>query len=159
VAQGEPNLTIRPLRPGEEAAVIALVERVFDETVAPHYSDAGVREFYSYAAAEPLAARSLSNHFVLVAEQGDALVGMIEMRHAQHVAMLFVEPRGRGIGGQLLKAALAVCESEHPDLARVTVHSSPNAVAAYEKLGFLATDQEGELNGIRFIPMALEIGQ
>ena len=38
------DLIIRPLRSGEETAVIALVERVFDATVAPHYTDAGVRE-------------------------------------------------------------------------------------------------------------------
>ncbi len=142
------DLAIRPLRPGEEAAVIALVERVFDETVAPHYSDAGVR-----------AERSLSNHFVLVAERGDTLVGMIEIRNAEHVAMLFVEPRGHGIGGRLLQAALARCESLRPDLSRITVHSSPNAVPAYERLGFRATDQERELKGVRFVSMALEIRQ
>jgi GNAT superfamily N-acetyltransferase len=153
------DLAIRPLRPGEEAAVIALVERVFDETVAPHYSDAGVREFYTYAATEPLAERSLSNHFVLVAERGDTLVGMIEIRNAEHVAMLFVEPRGHGIGGRLLQAALARCESLRPDLSRITVHSSPNAVPAYERLGFRATNQERELKGVRFVSMALEIRQ
>lgn len=152
-----PDLTIRPMRSGEEAAVIALVARVFDETVAPHYSEAGVQEFYGYAAPEPLAARLQSDHFILVAEQGDALVGMIEMRHAEHVAMLFVEPRGRGTGRRLLQAALAVCMSQHSGLSHVTVHSSPNAVPAYECLGFRATDQERELNGIRFIPMVLEI--
>jgi predicted N-acetyltransferase YhbS len=152
-----PDLTIRPMRPGEEAAVIALVKRVFDETVAPHHSKAGVRQFYTYAAPEPLTARSQSDHVVLVAVQGGTLVGMIEMRRAEHVAMLFVEPQGRGIGRRLLRTALAVSVSRNPGLERVTVHSSPNAVPAYERLGFRAMDQERELNGIRFIPMALEI--
>jgi GNAT superfamily N-acetyltransferase len=145
------------MRPGEETAVIALVQRVFDETVAALYSEAGVQEFYTYAAPEPLTARSQRDHFVLVAAQADVLVGMIEMRHAEHVAMMFVEPRGGGIGRRLLQTALAVSISRNPELERVTVHSSPNAVRAYERLGFRATDQERELNGIRFIPMALKI--
>ncbi|NIM49051.1 MAG: GNAT family N-acetyltransferase [Gemmatimonadales bacterium] len=149
---------VRRMRPGEEAAVIDLVARVFNETVAPHYSEEGVLEFFKYAAAEPLAARSQSDHFTLVAEQDGDLVGMIEMRRFEHVAMLFVEPRGRGVGKALLDEALAVCRVERSDLSVMTVHSSPNAVPAYERLGFLATDSERELNGIRFVPMALELG-
>ena len=152
-----PRTVIRPMRAGEETAVIDLVKRVFEATVAPHYSEAGVQEFYTYAAPEPLASRQQSDHFVLVAEQDRRLIGMIEMRHTEHVAMLFTEPQGRGTGRRLLQTALAVSVSQNPGLSRVTVHSSPNAVSAYERLGFRATDQEQELNGIRFVPMALEL--
>lgn len=150
--------TIRRMRPGEEAAVIALVARVFDENVAPQYGEAGVREFYAYAAPEPLAARAQRDHLVLIAEQDGALVGMIEMRQDGHVAMLFAEPQGRGIGRRLLHTALAVGAWRQDEPSRVTVHASPNAVAAYERLGFRPTDREQELNGIRFVPMELATG-
>jgi hypothetical protein len=39
----------------------------------------------------------------------------------------------------------------------VTVHASPNAVLAYAKLGFQATGAEHVQNGIRFIPMVLDL--
>ncbi|WP_432757997.1 GNAT family N-acetyltransferase [Motilimonas eburnea] len=35
--------------------------------------------------------------------------------------------------------------------------SSVNAVGFYQHNGFLATDEEAEFNGIRFVPMMLDV--
>jgi len=39
----------------------------------------------------------------------------------------------------------------------LTVASSPNAVAAYERYGFVAEGEMQEVKGIRFLPMHLVV--
>ena len=50
-------LIIRPMRSGEETQVVDLVERVFNEFIAPLYTQEGVAEFFKYAQADALAQR------------------------------------------------------------------------------------------------------
>lgn len=39
----------------------------------------------------------------------------------------------------------------------LSVHSTPNAVSAYQKLGFQAKSEEQNINGIRFVTMEKSI--
>ena len=66
--------------------------------------------------------------------------------------MLFVRPsrQRRGIGRGLLAAVGTL--AGHTD-CEFTVNSSPNAVSAYERLGFRITGSEQCVHGIRFVPM------
>ncbi len=151
------EVVYRPMRAGEEPAVASLAARVFNDVIAPEYADEGVQEFLRYAAADPLRARQQADHFVLVAESHGALVGLIEMRRCEHVAMMFAAEPGRGVGRELLRQAIARCRQSVPDLERVTVHAAPGAVDIYARFGFVASGPEQEQNGIRFVPMALEL--
>lgn len=151
------ELLFRPMRTGEEEAVARLAARVFSEAVAPDYVEEGVREFLRYASADRIRERLQADHFVLVAEEQGDVVGLIEMRHAEHVAMLFVARPGRGVGRELLRQAIARCRQTAPELARVTVHAAPGAVEIYRRFGFRALESERIENGIRFVPMALEL--
>jgi predicted GNAT family N-acyltransferase len=147
----------RQMRTGEEQAVADLAARVFNHVVAPHYADEGVQEFLRYASADRLRDRLQADHFVLVAEERGELVGLIEVRHSKHVAMMFVTRPGRGVGKELLRRAIARCRQAVPELARVTVHAAPGAVEIYARFGFQALEPERVQNGIRFVPMALEL--
>jgi predicted GNAT family N-acyltransferase len=149
------------MQPGEETAVCDLVNRVFDEFVAPLFAQEGVREFRTYTQPDAMRHRSQADHFVLVAAAPDQIAGMIEMRDWSHVSLLFVnkEFQGRGISRELLRQALDICQEQRPHLRQVTVNSSPNSVRTYERLGFRATSPEQLVNGIRFTPMILEIRQ
>ena len=100
-------------------------------------------------------ARVNSDHFVLLALADGDIVGMIEMRRHCHVSLLFVGPelQGKGIGGELLGIAVELCRTKDPQLRKVTVNSSPNALGAYARMGFAATGGEQNINGVRFIPM------
>lgn len=153
---------IRAILPDEIRPAAKLVARVFEDSVAPLYGPAGVREFMSYASAEALVERLRGIHraFVAVDESG-AVVGMVEVRDLCHVSLLFVEtPHQReGIGRGLLAAAVHACKSARPGLETLTVHASPNSVSAYENFGFTAREREQEKNGIRFVPMTLVLGQ
>ena len=147
----------RPMRTGEEEAVADLAARVFNQAVAPGYADEGVQEFLRYASAARVRERLQADHFVLVAERRGELVGFIEMRHSEHVAMLFVTQPGRGVGRELLRRAIARCRQAVPDLTRVTVHAAPGAVEIYARLGFRALEPERIESGIRFVTMALDL--
>jgi GNAT superfamily N-acetyltransferase len=147
------NSTIyRQIEPFETAAVAALAREVFDQFVAPHYQPDGVSEFYRYSSADALSQRHESDHVTLVAEQSGELIGMLHLRKPRHVAMLFVRSsfQHKGIGRKLLSAAAAFVNDQHCEF---TVNSSPNAVPAYEHLGFHAVGDEQCVHGIRFIPM------
>lgn len=153
------SVIYRLMRPGEEAAVCAMVERCFNAFIAPGYAAEGAQEFLSYARPERLAERVSRQHLVLVAEADGLIAGMIEMRGEDHVSLLFVDAayQRRGISRELLRQALALCRARRPDLRVVTVNSSPYAVPVYERLGFRPLAQEQQKNGIRYTPMALEL--
>jgi len=147
------------MKPGEEQKVCEVVRDVFSEFVAPLYENEGVDEFSRYIDPILLAKRSKGNHFTLLAEDAGNLVGVIELRDFNHISLLFVvtSAQRRGIAKHLLHEALEMARSNKPDLSEVSVHSSPNAVDAYERLGFKAEGTEKLEHGIRYIPMRLHL--
>ena len=149
------GLTFRLMRDGEERTVCDLVHRVFDHSVAYLYSNRGQRSFKKYCDPEEMSARFIADHFVLLALVDGDIAGMIEMRRNHHVSLLFVEPefQGKGIGGELLGKAVELCRTADPQLGEITVNSSPNALQAYERMGFASTGGEQVINGVRFVPM------
>ena len=150
------SVTYRAMRPGEAAAVSALILSSFNEFIGPGFTEEGIAAFRRFVAPEALEARVARNHFVRVATVDDELAGMIEIRDNNHVALLFVDKahQHHGIAKGLLHAALDQARAGDPDLERVTVNSSRYGVPAYEKLGFRQTGPEREVDGISFIPMA-----
>lgn len=149
------RIRYRLMKPGEEDRVIRLIVDVFKSSVAPRYSTAGVLEFLKYARSDDLLKRSRSDHFVIVAESGDEIIAMIEIRKYHHVSLFFVaEPfQRRGIGRLLMKRALKICRRRDPWLREISVNASPNAIGAYSQMGFTSDGPERAVNGIRFIPM------
>lgn len=154
------DASTRRMEPGEEEKVCLFIQQVFSEFVAPLYTQEGVDEFLRYVDPELMARRVKINHFTLLAEDGGNLVGAIEVRDFNHVSLLFVarDAQRQGIARQLLHEALEISRRNRADLTEVSVHSSPNAVDAYERLGFQAEGPERVEHGIRFIPMKLRIG-
>jgi ribosomal protein S18 acetylase RimI-like enzyme len=142
------------MKPGDEDEVCALVARVFDSYVAPDFPPAGIEEFYTYAHPEAMAQRSMAGDRVLVVEEGNRIVGMLELKGLDHIAMLFVETKGRGIGRRLVEMALQMCREDAPGVEQVTVHASRHAVPIYRKLGFEAEGPERTENDITYLPMA-----
>jgi GNAT superfamily N-acetyltransferase len=136
------------------------VIRVFNEFVAPLYSPEGVQGFLSYGAdPDQIRERLPAHRLLLVAELQGRIVGAIEIRHCDHISLFFVngESQRNGMGRELWHKALDTCLASRPDLAKITVHSSPNAVEAYQRLGFLVEEPEQTMDGIRFVPMALTV--
>jgi len=136
----------RLVQPGEEDQVYELVLLAFDAFVAPDFPPEGVQEFLKYARPEALRQRwSGSEHFALLATQGEQVVGMIEIRNHDHVSMFFVAPAhmGQGIGRALWGRALANCRRERPDL-RPDQRQLLALRAAHLREAWLPPDRAGE---------------
>jgi GNAT superfamily N-acetyltransferase len=149
------ELHIRRMERGEESEACRLVCEVFREFVAPFYTQEGIDEFLRYAAPDRMAKRAGANHFTLIAEYDGDLVGVIEVRDFNHISLLFVAGayQRKGIGRRLLHEATEIIKRKDANRVQVTVHSSPNAVAAYERFGFHVEAPEKSERGIRYVPM------
>ena len=127
-------------------AALELCWRVFSEFEAPEYSAEGIAAFWA-SLDDQKRIRALDFYGAF---DEDTLVGVLCMRAPQHIAGFFVDAayHRRGIGKKLFTAMAQ-------DYARqaFTVHSSPCAVEIYRHLGFVPTDTEQTVDGLRFIPM------
>ncbi|NIO08808.1 MAG: GNAT family N-acetyltransferase [Deltaproteobacteria bacterium] len=143
------------MNPGESNLACQFIHEVFDEFVSPYYSQEGVNQFHQYADPKLMAARLRSGHVAWVAETDGRIVGLIELRNLIHVSLLFVDGtmQRKGIGRQLFQQAQEWCRRNGREAGEITVHSSPNSVTAYERLGFHAEGPEQNTHGIRFVPM------
>ncbi len=130
---------------------LSLVWRVFQEYEAPDYTQQGIDEFYKSIHDESF----LSKLSIFGAYINEELVGVIATRNnGAHIALFFVDGdyHKQGIGRKLFKKVF-----EQSTSSRMTVNSSPFAVPVYRKLGFIDTDKEQTVNGLRFTPMAYEV--
>jgi GNAT superfamily N-acetyltransferase len=151
------KVVIRAMRPDEALEVACLVRRVFDACVAPCFDEQGRLEFYAYI--EPAAFRQRAEvgegpcWVALDAEE--RIVGMLAQRGAGHISLFFVEAERQrcGVGRALLQAAISHTRTASPPAPAMTVHASPNALDAYARMGFVATEEEQCVHGIRYVPM------
>ena len=141
----EPYL-VRRLSREEIPTALELCWRVFLEFEAPEYPAEGIAAFRA-SLDDPHRTRQLNFYGAF---DGDALVGVLCMRPPQHIGGFFVDAayQRRGIGKKLFAAM-------RQDYARqeFTVNSSPYAVEIYRHLGFVPTDTEQCVDGLRFTPM------
>lgn len=146
----------REMRHGEEGMVFELVKAGFDEYVLPDVTEEGAKEFFR-AAREMIYDRP-TGHFILVAESGETISGMIEVRDNCHICLFFVAGKfqRKGIGRGLLEHAIAECRAD-PEASEMKVNASLYAVPIYRKLGFRQVNPEQFVNGIRFVPMVRPI--
>jgi len=165
------DIVIRMAESRDIPRAAELAQRVFHHDVAPTFSADGVREFLRFADARSMADRlARGPSFILVAEEasdadasaaaseaGSSVVGMIEVRRPDHISLFFVASRRQraGIGTRLFDAARSRLLGTNGALPALSMNASPNAVGAYERLGFCATSEEKEVHGIRFVPMRL----
>lgn len=130
-----------------KSQALNLALSVFMEFEAPEYPEEGIEEF-KQALQNP---EYINNLRYYVALDKGKVVGMAATRNnGSHLALFFVDKRyhRQRIGRSLFERAFANCPSE-----KMTVFSSPYAVKIYQALGFIPTDVEQTVNGIRFTPM------
>ncbi|TFG71934.1 MAG: GNAT family N-acetyltransferase [Anaerolineales bacterium] len=153
------KIRINPIQPANIQEAMDLVRRVFLSSVASEYSSQGIDEFFGYANAESMRKRLGAHDFALAAYLADKIVGLIEVRNNDHISLLFVDDpyQHEGIGRALCQHAIGICKENGPAIQSITVNASPNAVTAYRHIGFLPMEEEQLVNGIRYIPMRLNL--
>lgn len=89
----------------------------------------------------------------LVAMHRDELVGVLVIRHSNHIHHLFVSPamHKQGIAHALWNGA----KLRYLAPPNITVRSSLYAVPAYERFGFKKSGQPAEKDGLVYQPMHL----
>lgn len=135
------------------AEAMALVKQVFMEYEAPDYEQTGVDFFLEYI--EPTAMKQRIEKkkiSVWCAIVDETMVGVVAMRPPCAVSLLFVDTlwHRKGIARQMFEHAIAEYREEN---ATVTVHSSPYAVEAYRKMGFINTGPAETAFGVKYQPM------
>lgn len=136
-------------------AAIDLIWTVFDEFEGPDYSTEGVKEFRRSINQETLTGMVERGEMRLWGcNVNGQLAGVIATRGADHISLLFVrkENHRQGIARTLFDRVVLECRDQN-GVNRITVNSSPYAVEVYHRLGFVDTDTEKTINGIRFTPM------
>ncbi|MBA0282503.1 GNAT family N-acetyltransferase [Stenotrophomonas maltophilia] len=141
---------IRPAHVDDLPAISVVCLAAFNAAVAPTLGADGIATFASVATADAFGVRLQGDNHILVAELGDHIVGVIELKAGRHLAMLFVDPacQGQGIGHALFEAVLP--QVREPVL---TVRASLNAVPTYLRYGFVLDGDVGKFNGLVYQQM------
>lgn len=145
-AKSRSEFTVRRLLSEEIPAALALTWEVFQQFEAPEYTQEGI-DFFRASLDDTQRTKELCFYGAF---DGTELVGTLCMRPPQHIGGFFVRAayHRRGIGRALFQAMRQDYERQE-----FTVNSSPYAVEVYHHLGFVPTDTEQTVNGLRFTPM------
>lgn len=138
---------VRPLLSFEISQALDLIWEVFLEFDASYYTEEGIKAFRASLDDKE---RTRAMKWYGVFDMGE-LAGILAIREDRHFGAFFVkgEYQGRGYGRMLFETM----KKDH-DKQEFTVNASPYAVKIYERLGFVPTDKEQTVNGLRFTPMA-----
>ena len=142
--------SIRRLSQDERQTALDLAWAVFSEYESPDYSAEGTEEFRKCLHDEGY----LSGLHYYGTFDGEKLIGEIAIRpDRKHICFFFVDGRyhRRGIGTRMFRRLL----EDYPN-ETITLNSSPYGLPFYQAIGFVPTDEERTVNGIRFTAMKYE---
>lgn len=153
------DIIIKNITLADLSEAMLLAKGVFDEFQAPSLSPEGIAEFHKYIEVNRARLRLNTNHFSLMAIKNKKVVGIIEVRNAKHISLLFVDPNyhNQGIAKKLWTESMKLCKKTNPNITEFTVLASAYALPVYEKWGFKKTAEEQIKNGIRCYPMKLTL--
>lgn len=150
------NYIIKEVDISDLKNALSLVWNTFLEFEAPEYSDEGIEEFKNYIEYEDMKKRIINSELLLWGcYDKDNIIGVIAVRIPSHISLLFVnkEYHRQGIAKALFNKSLEYYYKNNINISEMTVNSSPYAQEVYRKLGFVDTNSEQIVNGIRFISM------
>jgi len=138
---------VRRLSQNENPAALELAWKVFLEYESPDYAPEGTEEFRKCIHDEEY----LAGIEYYGAFDGEKLIGTIGIRaDKKHICFFFVDGNyhRKGIGTGMFRYLLKDYSGK-----TITLNSSPYGVPFYRAIGFVPTDEEKSVNGIRFTPM------
>ncbi len=137
-------LTIRRGRQEDKEAIWRVHRRAVSETCASHYPPE-VIEIWAGRLRPEKYAEAIDRYDFFVAEEGGEIVGFGELgQETGEVQGLYVSPalKGRGVGWKLLRTLEERARAY--GLKSLSLTSSLNAVAFYERAGFEAVEERSD---------------
>ncbi len=140
-------MEIKKILKEEMKEALELVWKVFLEFEAPDYTEEGIALFKS-----SIDDREWINKRVFYGayDEYNNLLGVIATFNTNHISLFFVDGKHHklGIGRKLYDLVESLNKDEY-----FTVNSSPYAHNIYKHIGFIDTDVEQNVCGLRFFPM------
>ena len=139
-------MEIRRILDEEMDEALKLVWEVFLEFEAPDYTEEGIETFRkTINDKEWVRQREFYGAF-----DNNKLLGVIATKDRSHIVLYFVDGKyhKKGIGKKLYSRSEQLNDRDY-----FTVNSSPYAHEVYKHLGFVDTDNEQCVQGLRFYPM------
>ena len=82
------------MKRGDGTKVSEFISVVFSEFVAPAFSQDGIDEFMNYIKPDTIESQLKENHFGFIATFEEKIVGIIEVRNNNHVALFVLTASG-----------------------------------------------------------------
>ncbi|MGR4991780.1 GNAT family N-acetyltransferase [Vibrio rotiferianus] len=137
--------------------VADMVSKVTQRHIVEHFTEEGKQRFLARIGQDVTQAITHSDYVALTAIRDNNIIGFVALKSGNYLTHLFVttEEQGHGLGKQLLNAILESTQDQPRSYVRL--RSAPNAVSFYHKHGFEPTDDLCEKEGIRYVPMRLDL--
>lgn len=142
-------------RTEEWKPAMMMVWKTFMKFESRDYSQEGIKEFFEFITDDDIYRAFLKGTYrVMVALDGDRIVGVGSIRNMNILSLLFVdeEYHRRGIGSILLELLGSHVKETYGEYF-FRVKAAPYALGFYRSLGFYETGAEQEKGGIRVTPM------
>lgn len=131
--------------------VVELVSRISHEKILPYLNKEGQVNFTDKILPSIKTTFGSSNFNSIKVIDNNKIIGFGAVRDGNYITHVFVDCdyQGKGVGRAILKHLLQFISGNE-----VSLRASINAVGFYESEGFVATAEEADVGGIRFVPMS-----
>lgn len=134
---------------------MTMIWKTFLKYDSKDYTEEGIRNFFEFITDDTIY-RSflLGTYQMLVALDGERIIGAGSIRNRTHLSLLFVdeEYHGKGVGSSLMNSLCHYLKEEEGE-GYMSLKAAPGAVGFYQKLGFRIVKPEEEISGIRVTSM------
>ena len=139
----------------EWGPAMRMIWRTFLRFEGRDYTREGIRNFYDFITDDDLYVAFLKGEYqLMVALDGQKVIGAGSIRNRNHLSLLFVEEgyHRMGVGRAILTAVCDYLKQEAGE-KYISLKAAPYAVNFYRRLGFRAVRPEEEYSGIRVTEM------
>jgi predicted GNAT family N-acyltransferase len=151
-------MKILPAELSDAPEISRFVSEITSTHIGPTLGAGGLEKLLASMDVESTTKRMTEGYSHWVAVDGGALIGVVVVQPPSHLYHLFVhsDRQRSGVGRALFHEALRFI-SNSTGCTTVTVNSSLNAVDVYRRFGFSPAGDFREKDGIRSVPMQLDL--